>query len=477
MATTVALPAPVIRVTRPALSASLIAASDLIAVTVSLTVAVIARYVLNGEFELALYWRLTPVLLLFPAVYALFGLYPGVASSTAREVQQFTVATTLNFVLIGTLLFLLKDAQDYSRLAFVGAWLLALVAVPLARAQLRNWFGKQPWWGYPIFVFGSGPNAQRVVKTLKEHPELGLHPVLVFDRHIGREHQFHGVPVSGALHEAPALAREMGVRRAIIAMPDSPYEDLIGLIESHANVFSRLYMVPNIVGLSSLGIETRDLGNTLTLEVRRSLLLPSCQAIKRLLDLSAGLAIFLMLLPVFAVIALLIRLESRGNALYRHRRLGHEGKEFFVWKFRTMHSDGDRILAEYLDAHPAERLEWEARRKLENDPRVTRLGRFLRRTSLDELPQLWNVLRGEMSLVGPRPIVRDEIRYYGKFYDLYTRVLPGLTGLWQVSGRSRTTYGERIELDAYYVRNWSPWLDIYLLARTVTVVLKGQGAY
>jgi lipopolysaccharide/colanic/teichoic acid biosynthesis glycosyltransferase len=142
-----------------------------------------------------------------------------------------------------------------------------------------------------------------------------------------------------------------------------------------------------------------------------------------------------------------------------------------------MVQNADQVLEDYFQANPELRQEWRTERKLRYDPRVTRVGHFLRRTSLDELPQLWNVLRGEMSLVGPRPIVGEEIARYADTYKLYTRVLPGLTGLWQVSGRNNISYPERVNLDAYYVRNWSVWLDIYILLRTIWVVLTGDGAY
>ena len=148
-----------------------------------------------------------------------------------------------------------------------------------------------------------------------------------------------------------------------------------------------------------------------------------------------------------------------------------------AWKFRTMFQDAHLVLEHYLEAHPELLDEWKADHKLRYDPRVTKIGRFLRKTSLDELPQLWNVIRGDMTLVGPRPIVTAEIEKYGDYYGLYTMVKPGITGLWQVSGRNNTTYEERVQLDAYYVRNWSPWMDLYLLLRTIRIVLFAKGAY
>ena len=285
------------------------------------------------------------------------------------------------------------------------------------------------------------------------------------------------MPILGGFESAPLYAKRLGVHHAIIAVPGIVGPRLIRLLDSHANVFRRVYVMPGLNEFSSFGIETRDICNSVSLELRRSLLDPANQFVKRIIDQSLSFLLMALLLPVMLLITLIIRLESPGSALFFHRRLGHGGRQFRMWKFRSMRPDGNRILEEYLRVHPEERAEWQEKRKLRNDPRVTRVGRILRRTSLDELPQLWNVLRGDMSLVGPRPIVADEAAKYSEWFDLYCRVVPGLTGLWQVSGRSDTNYQERVDLDSYYVRNWSPWFDIYLLACTVRVVLQGEGAY
>ena len=177
------------------------------------------------------------------------------------------------------------------------------------------------------------------------------------------------------------------------------------------------------------------------------------------------------------LLAVLVRLESPGPVFYGHRRIGRDHSTFRIWKIRTMQVNGDELLQNALAKDGALREEWLRDRKLRHDPRITRVGRWLRKTSLDELPQVWNVLRGEMSLVGPRPIVEEEIATYGQNFSLYCRVTPGLTGLWQVSGRNAVSSRDRVRLDSYYVRNWSPWLDLHILARTARVVLTGQGAY
>lgn len=198
---------------------------------------------------------------------------------------------------------------------------------------------------------------------------------------------------------------------------------------------------------------------------------------KRSLDVALISACLPVLLPVMVAIAVAIRLDSKGPILLYQRRVGRNGRAFKMWKFRSMVEGAEAKLQAYLAADPAARTEWEETHKLKNDPRVTPLGRILRRTSLDELPQLWNILVGDMSLVGPRPIVRDEIDRYQAVYPLYTQSRPGLTGLWQVSGRSNTSYARRIVLDKIYIRRWSLAMDVGILLRTIPAVLFGRGAY
>ena len=197
------------------------------------------------------------------------------------------------------------------------------------------------------------------------------------------------------------------------------------------------------------------------------------------MDRAIAAPLFVLSLPVMFLAALWICISSRGPAFYRQMREGVDGCRIAVWKLRTMYVDGDRLLEEWLERHPEDREQWRRYFKLRNDPRVLPvIGSLLRRTSLDELPQLWSVLRGEMSLVGPRPLPDYHLEQFPEeFRTLRTRVLPGLTGLWQVSARSDGDVSVQEALDTYYIRNWSPWLDLYILARTVTAVLMARGAY
>jgi Undecaprenyl-phosphate galactose phosphotransferase WbaP len=224
-------------------------------------------------------------------------------------------------------------------------------------------------------------------------------------------------------------------------------------------------------------VDAREVAGCLAVELRRDLLLPLPRLTKRAIDLLIVILALPMVALTVLVLAALVRLESPGPVFYGHRRIGLGHSTFHIWKLRTMQVNGDQLLRQALANNEELREEWLRDRKLRHDPRVTRVGRFLRKTSLDELPQVWNVLRGEMSLVGPRPIVEEEITNYGQSFALYCRVTPGLTGLWQVSGRNEVSCRDRVRLDSYYVRNWSPWLDLYILARTARVVLTGAGAY
>ncbi|WP_337267548.1 sugar transferase [Oryzifoliimicrobium ureilyticus] len=204
---------------------------------------------------------------------------------------------------------------------------------------------------------------------------------------------------------------------------------------------------------------------------------PTGGVLKRIFDVSAATIGLIFLSPIFLMVMLLVKLSSKGPAFYGHRRIGHNGEEFRCLKFRTMVVDGDRILREYLDANPKAMEEWKATRKLQNDPRVTTVGSVLRKLSLDELPQLINIIRGDMSVVGPRPVVRDELELYQQAAVYYLKSRPGLTGLWQISGRNDVSYQARVNFDMHYVENWSLLKDVAIIARTIPAVCMQRGSY
>jgi Undecaprenyl-phosphate galactose phosphotransferase WbaP len=242
--------------------------------------------------------------------------------------------------------------------------------------------------------------------------------------------------------------------------------------------FHRIIIIPNEQEIRSLGVKAFDLSSYSGLEMQWRLFNDiSGRRIKRLLDIVLVISGSLLIFPFLLLLAIIVKLDSPGSVFYGHTRIGRDKRKFKAWKFRTMVPNADKLLSDYLEKDSELRKEWEASYKLRNDPRITRVGRILRKLSLDELPQIWNVLVGEMSLVGPRPIVKDEIKCYGDVFDMYAYVRPGITGLWQVSGRNDSSYDYRVRLDKYYISNWSIWLDMYIIALTVKAVFTRKGAY
>jgi Undecaprenyl-phosphate galactose phosphotransferase WbaP len=283
------------------------------------------------------------------------------------------------------------------------------------------------------------------------------------------------VPVVGDLSLAPVLAQRLKIPYAVVAMPGVDSGKLLQIVERIGGKFSHLLIIPDLFGFATLGVPAKNLGGILGVEVRQQLLLPGPRLAKRIMDVALTSFGALFVLPFLVLIALLIKIDSKGPIFYTQKRMGKDGEDFKAYKFRTMHGDGEARLKAILDADPALRAEYEIYHKLRKDPRVTRIGRILRKFSLDEFPQLLNVILGDMSLVGPRPYIERELTEMGGQEKIILRAPPGMTGMWQVSDRNATSFAQRVQIDVYYVRNWSPWLDIHILAKTFGVVLKGSG--
>lgn len=464
-------------VARPALMVSSLVLTDLTALCVAGGLSVLGRYLFGGQFTFWLYFDMWPLLLSFPVSFAAIDLYDEVGISPPEELRRTTMAMSLVYLVIGAGTFLLRGAEDYSRAVFLVAWMLSLVFVPIARHTVRNNLCRRPWWGRPAVAIVKGRRGELVLSSLLSQASLGLKIIGVVTDDKSTAHSICGIPVIGDLTSLPSVSSSTGVRHGIIAMPAASRRRLADVVEACRQLLANVIVIPEWFDPSRPWVASRDINGVPGLALRQELLLPGPRLIKRCLDIIGTIVLSCVFTPLLVVTALSVVICSPGKVFYGHRRVGQGGRRFNAWKFRTMVRDGDRMLQRCLAESPALRKEWEQAHKLRNDPRVIRVGHFLRRSSFDELPQLWNVLRGEMSLVGPRPIVDDEIRRYGEHFDLYKAVRPGITGLWQVSGRNDTTYAERTNLDRYYVRNWSVWLDLYILARTVRAMLLGRGAY
>lgn len=462
----------------PLASAAPFVVTDALAILACSAAVVLVRYALGGQFTLAFYFNLAFLTVLFLAVYALLGLYPGPGLHPVTELRKIFHGTTLSFLIVATATFFMRDAEDYSRAVLLGAWAASLFGVTAGRMILRHFLARQSWWGERVIIIGSRASGTAVYDALVRNAGLGLRPLGVLLATASEaDPQPHDTRILGDISFASALGRSRSVKYAIIALPEFPARTAARVTREYASSFQRVVVISDLINLASLEVTTIDMGGLLGVEFRHRLLFRTPQLVKRAIDVASSSAGLVLFAPFFLAAGILIRLSSPGPVFYSQVRIGLNGAPFRAWKFRTMRRDADAVLQRWLDSDTRLREEWSQERKLKRDPRVTPIGRFLRTTSLDELPQIWNVFRGEMSLIGPRPIVSEEIVKYGPEFSLYTSVRPGISGLWQVSGRSNTSYEERVRLDDYYVRNWSVWLDLHILARTVRVVLTREGAY
>jgi len=415
-------------------------------------------------------WLCTLVMVPLVLAYWYRGLYPGVGLHPVIELcQEVKVNTTACLAVIAGLL--VSHTSPAWAIFFAVAWLASSALVPLARSQARWLCSRCDWWGYPTMIISSGAALRETIEALRQRPQCGLRPYGVIDPDGIAAGSVLGVPyVNDKSSHSTAYA--------LIALPELARGEFAEVLERYHGSFPHLLVISDACSGQRLWRDARDCGSGLAgTELRNKLLLPWPRLVKRLMDIALAGSALLAGLPMLAAIALAVRISSPGPVIFGHGRLGRKGRTFTAWKFRTMRIEAEALLRDLLARDPAARREWERDQKLRNDPRVTPIGHFMRRTSLDELPQLWNVLIGQMSLVGPRPIVAAEVNKYGDTYPLYSEVTPGITGLWQVSGRNNTTYEQRVRFDSFYVRNWSPWLDLYIIARTVSVIITRKGAY
>jgi Undecaprenyl-phosphate galactose phosphotransferase WbaP len=365
-----------------------------------------------------------------------------------------------------------------SRLLLTVMFLSLLILGPFVRYFVQVWIRRIGLWGKPVLVLGYREAGTSVVSILKENWELGYDPVAVLDYRLdAAESSFEGEGDQRVLDAAVSLARQHGVDTAIFAMPYIRREQLTKLVDVASLSFKRVVVIPNLGGITNSTVVARDFAGTFGVEIHYNLLDPWARRVKRVFDLLGAVTGGLLVSPILLTLFVLIRLDSRGPALFVQERPGQDGNMFRIFKFRTMYTDAEQRFEQLVLKNPLAAKEFASYGKLRDDPRVTRVGKWVRRFSLDELPQLWNVLKGEMSLVGPRPYLIDQVIQLEGAGGVISRVLPGVTGLWQVSGRSDITFEQRVILDTHYVRNWSIWLDLVILARTAKIVLFSRGAY
>jgi len=418
----------------------------------------------------------------FPAIFLLFinVEHPyNRRSPFYRVIQKIFQATMYATVAIVIELYIGRLAASTSRL-FVGLlWIFSFIYVMSFRYFFKKLLEKFNVLQIPVLIIGAGKTAEILVRGITKDAGLGYQIIGFLEDNPVESKVLQNFPVLGKFADAEKIIKETGVERVFIAAPGMEQEKLVSLVYKVQPLVKSLAVVPNLIGMPMGGIEVESLFNErlMVLRVWNNLARPFNIFLKTVFDYVLTFFGTIVISPVLVVVAIWIYIDSPGNVIFKHIRIGKNGKPFPCYKFRSMCVDAKEKLAELLEKNPEARAEWERDFKLKNDPRITKSGAFLRKTSLDELPQIFNVLRGEMSLVGPRPIIQEELERYGEHAADYLMVKPGITGMWQVSGRSDIDYAERVSLDSWYVRNWSVWIDILLLWRTVKVVAGRKGAY
>ncbi|WP_155298770.1 undecaprenyl-phosphate galactose phosphotransferase WbaP [Deinococcus kurensis] len=402
------------------------------------------------------------------------GLYPGYGRSPQTELR-IHVISTLQLLVVQLVAALAVQRLIYNASAIILTWIFLLPIALVVRYAVRSILIKFRSYGRPISVIGAGQTAGLAIAHLCSNPEYGLNPIAAYDDNSA----LHGtlianVPILGSIELALANPK---TSHALISIPGARAEIQQRIVNDIYGSFPHTWVIPDLFGVPNQALRPHNIGSVASLEIRNNLRSIQARLLKRLFDIIGSVIGGTLLIPILIIITIAIYFDSPGPVIYRARRLGKNGRNFDCFKFRSMHQDAEERLQQILDSNIEMKEEYEKYHKLKEDPRVTRVGSVLRRFSLDELPQIYNVIMGDMSLIGPRPYLPREQEKMGAMVQFISQVSPGMTGYWQVSGRSSSTFDERLDMDRFYITNWTPWLDVIILIRTFIVVFAGKGAY
>lgn len=393
-----------------------------------------------------------------------------------KDVGRGCCTAILIYMLV---IFLVKNNMQISRYYIVCFFAFMVAYIGIFRSVLERILKKYPHIQEPVLLLGAGKTAERLLKRFQQDNCYNYKVVGLIDDHPVSESLPKEYPVLGNFEDTSDIIRKLGIRTLIMATPGLSEEKFKQVLYTVQHLTDTIVFTPSIVGspLGSVEISTLFTEQLTVIKSKNNLSRWSNRAIKFIFDIVVTAVGTVLISPIFLALCICVAIDNKGRVIFAHQRVGRNGKLFPCYKFQTMIPNAQQALKEYLNNNPKARKEWETNFKLSDDPRITKLGAVLRKTSLDELPQIFNVLKGEMSLVGPRPVVQAELEKYGDNKQEYLMVRPGITGMWQVSGRSDTTYEERVAMDTWYVRNWSLWIDFEYLYRTFAAVISRKGAY
>jgi Undecaprenyl-phosphate galactose phosphotransferase WbaP len=394
------------------------------------------------------------------------------------EMLDIFIAFLLAGIIFMSFTFVYKIGPVYSRLVIGFGFLFSFIIDVILRYVVRFILKKTNISRINALVIGGGKTGEFVIKSLKKQDLYPYNIVGILDDNKLLDDSVNGVKVIGKIKNLHDLLLKDNIDEVIFAITKYPVKMLteIGRICDKFNV--PINVIPNVFGLTLSGASIDEKEGVLLLRLNRNKITGLNAIVKRILDIIVASIALILLSPLFLVIAILIKInDPNGPVFFKHKRIGQYGKPFYCIKFRTMVNNADKVLEDLFKKHPSLREEFYRNFKLKDDPRVTRVGKILRKTSIDELPQVFNVLKGEMSIVGPRPIVEKELEKYSKCRDLLLEVKPGMAGLWVSNGRSDIGYEERVAMDTYYIKNWSVWMDVKIFIHSALSVIKRKGAY
>ena len=468
---------------KPLLVSGLLLCADLAAIVLAFMISYLAREwlinVIGGVLSLEQVAPLFLLMLIFILVIFLFaGFYPGHGRTGVVEFREIFYIVSFAHVIVALIIFILGYGTRLSRLVFVFNWFFSLLLITTFRLILHNRGSLMSWWGQPAVVIGYIDDATAVIQHLQSARRIAYRPeaVLILQKEVQQGAHILGVPSFTYSDTILEEIRKQDIRLAIFTSKTSSLKtDTHKILQKLSLEFPKLLYVMGDSPLNMLASKTIDLDGHPALHVQYNLLNPFTRTMKRIIDLILSLLSLVITLPLFAILSLIIRIDSPGPVLYKQQRLGKGGRIFNIYKFRTMVVEAEEKLQVLLANDKKLRDEYETFHKLQNDPRVTPVGRFLRKTSFDEFPQIINVIKGEMSWVGPRAYMPSEQEAMGDSAAIIHRVSPGLTGWWQVMGRHNLSFRNRLELDEYYISNFSLLMDVYILFKTIFVVISGHG--
>jgi undecaprenyl-phosphate galactose phosphotransferase len=395
------------------------------------------------------------------------------------EVRMLWKVALFSTLAILAVFFLSKIGNIMSRTIVILIGLLSIFIFPLLRIAVKHLLTKSGLITSNVIILGANDTGRLALNALRREKNLGYRVIAFIDDDFAFKRQcIDGVKVHPGIERVENYLKYCDIQDVVIALPQLDKEQLSHLVNHLQHKATSILYFPDLSGIAVMSTEIRHFfqDQAFSLEIRNNLAQPLNYYTKRFFDYLFGFIFFILLIIPIGIISLLIRLNSKGPAILKQERIGKNRNPFICYKFRTMYQDADERLKVILSSDPEAKKEWETYWKLKNDPRITTFGIFLRKTSLDEIPQILNILKGEMSLVGPRPYVPREWNWLKEYSETINCVQPGITGLWQVSGRSDSSHEQRLTLDAWYVRNWNLWLDVVILLKTIAVVLKKEGA-